>query len=304
VVVADDNPVVRAGLTVLLSGRADIEVVAEAADGRQAYDATVQHSPDVVLLDVRMPGVDGISALPHLVRLAPVMMLTYSRESEIVQEALRLGAGGYLVHGEFTADQLVGAVRDIKEGRAHFTATAANALLAHMRGGDLNGSQPLPEGLGAVYTTRVPHRDGGDRQPQQHDATAHGGIGPKLPTPVSNSLQLQQDTSHMQPDVAQSVPLRQQPWDSPVAQVNPARKQAEFGLSSREAEVMDLIASGMNNQQIAATCFISEKTVKNHINRIFAKLHSGSRSEAIAVWLGTSRGSGDAGTARGAAGHG
>lgn len=50
---------------------------------------------------------------------------------------------------------------------------------------------------------------------------------------------------------------------------------------------MDLIASGMSNQQIAATCFISEKTVKNHINRIFGKLHSGSRSEAIARWIGT-----------------
>lgn len=65
-----------------------------------------------------------------------------------------------------------------------------------------------------------------------------------------------------------------------------------FGLSSREVEVMDLIASGMTNQQIAATCFISEKTVKNHINRIFAKLQSTSRSEAIAVWLGTARGLG------------
>ena len=63
-----------------------------------------------------------------------------------------------------------------------------------------------------------------------------------------------------------------------------------FGLSSREVEVMDLIASGMNNRQIAATCFISEKTVKNHINRIFAKLHSSTRSEAIAHWLGTSLG--------------
>jgi len=54
---------------------------------------------------------------------------------------------------------------------------------------------------------------------------------------------------------------------------------------------MDLIASGMNNQQIAATCFISEKTVKNHINRIFAKLHSTSRSQATAKWLGTAPGS-------------
>lgn len=69
---------------------------------------------------------------------------------------------------------------------------------------------------------------------------------------------------------------------------------------------MELISSGMSNQQIAATCFISEKTVKNHINRIFAKLHSGSRSEAIAVWLGTVRGTGNyaAGNGRGTADHG
>lgn len=68
--------------------------------------------------------------------------------------------------------------------------------------------------------------------------------------------------------------------------VSPPNRQ-QYGLSSREVEVMDLIASGMSNQQIAATCFISEKTVKNHINRIFTKLHSTTRSEAIARWLGT-----------------
>lgn len=142
--VADDNPVVRAGLGVLLSGRADIQVVAEAADGREAYEKTLHHRPDVVLLDVRMPGVDGISALPHLVGIAPVLMLTYSRESEIVHEALRLGAGGYLVHGEFTADQLVQAVRDTRNGRANFTATAADALLAHMRHGTAPARSPCP----------------------------------------------------------------------------------------------------------------------------------------------------------------
>ncbi|MET9933765.1 helix-turn-helix transcriptional regulator, partial [Streptomyces sp. NPDC006324] len=60
-------------------------------------------------------------------------------------------------------------------------------------------------------------------------------------------------------------------------------------LSRREVEVMDLIASGMTNQQIAATCFISQKTVKNHINRIFAKLDAGSRGEAIARWNGIAR---------------
>ncbi|MDX3504354.1 response regulator transcription factor [Streptomyces sp. ATCC51928] len=255
VVVADDNPVVRAGLGVLLSGRADIEVVAEAADGREAYEKTHQHRPDVVLLDVRMPGVDGISALPHLVGLAPVLMLTYSRESEIVHEALRLGAGGYLVHGEFTADQLVQAVRDTKDGRAHFTATAADALLAHMRQGAVPQRGPLPEGLGSALTTPpVP---------------AH-----VPPHPLENSESL----SQLQPSVGQS---------SVSGGSAPVPNRQQYKLSSREVEVMDLIASGMSNQQIAATCFISEKTVKNHINRIFTKLHSATRSEAIAHWLGT-----------------
>ncbi|MFB7467867.1 response regulator [Streptomyces sp. NPDC056224] len=216
VLIADDNPVIRAGLAAILREAEDIEVIAQAADGREALSLTRRHAPDVILLDVRMPGVDGISALPHLVQLAPVLMLTYSTEAEIVREALLLGAGGYLVHGEFTADYLLSAIRDAPEGRPHFTPTAASALLAELR-----------------------------------------------------------SSSQQQRTVAPSS----ERMNNSVA----------FGLSSREVEVMDLIASGMNNQQIAATCFISEKTVKNHINRIFAKLHSTTRSEAIARWLGTAR---------------
>ncbi|GHB33318.1 response regulator transcription factor [Streptomyces chryseus] len=287
VVVADDNPVVRAGLTVLLGGRDDVEVVAEATDGREALAAAQHHRPDVVLLDVRMPGVDGISALPYLVRVAPVMMLTYSRESEIVREALRLGAGGYLVHGEFSAEQLVAAVRDIKAGRAHFSPSAQDALLAHMRGdgaGPADGGPELPEGLGGVYATGRPYT-GASRIPVHaaaHDATAHTGRQANAGPDVSNSGRLSESTSHLQSDMAQYSTDRQQ--------AQRARNVQDFGLSAREVEVMDLIASGMSNQQIAATCFISEKTVKNHINRIFAKLHSASRSEAIALWLGSARG--------------
>ncbi|GAA2529164.1 response regulator transcription factor [Streptomyces levis] len=278
VVVADDNPVVRAGLTALLSGRADIEVVAEAADGRQAYEAAHQHRPDVVLLDVRMPGVDGISALPYLVRIAPVVMLTYSRESEIVQEALRRGAGGYLVHGEFTADQLVDAVRDIKEGRAHFTPTAAGALLTQLRQSQAPGEVSLPEGLGrSVSATAY----GLSESVNSHTFPQEGSWPGNLQShPSSQPSTSAENLSRMQPGMAQSS----SEWASGRLA---APDRSRFQLSTREAEIMDLIASGMNNQQIAATCFISEKTVKNHINRIFAKLHSTSRSEAAAKWIGT-----------------
>jgi DNA-binding NarL/FixJ family response regulator len=228
-VVADDNPVVRAGLTALLTGRSDITVVAEAADGQEAYEAALRHRPDVVLLDVQMPGVDGLAALPYLVDLAPVMMLTYSRESATVEEALRKGANGYLVHGEFTAAQLVDAVRDIRQGKPHFTPTAADALLSQLRRG---------------------------ADSQQHTES--------VPPPMEFSEPL----SQVQPNVGESS------------------GRARYQLSAREAEIMNLIASGMTNQQIAAACFISEKTVKNHINRIFAKLHSTTRAQAAAKWLG------------------
>lgn len=230
VLVADDNPVVRAGLTALLDGHPDIEVVAAAPDGDEALEAAARLTPDVVLLDVRMPGTDGLTALPELARLAPVMMLTYSREPEVVAEALRRGASGYLVHGEFTAAELITAVRDLRHGRP-------------------TGRPTVPDSLGVSHEP--------------------------------NEL-----TSHLQPSMAQSSKAR------PAYPTGPRRRnlnRPDYGLSSREVEVMDLIAAGMNNRQIAATCFISEKTVKNHINRIFAKLHSSSRSEAIAHWLGTAR---------------
>ncbi|OAH13803.1 response regulator transcription factor [Streptomyces jeddahensis] len=322
VVVADDNPVVRAGLTVLLSGRDDIQVIAEAADGRQAYEEAQRHRPDVILLDVRMPGVDGISALPHLVRLAPVLMMTYSREAEIVHEALRLGAGGYLVHGEFTADQLVAAVRDIKAGRAPFSHTASSALLAAVRGGPGapgapgEAPPPLPEGLGTAFTGGPGYQPAPQAQPQpqpqpyappsaqpyaQPSAPAHDTAAqmpeawprsqqPPSVEPITGAQNLPQNSSLSQANVSQSSPSAAAPPPSaPGAQ---EARGVPSGLSQREVEVMDLIASGMSNQQIAATCFISEKTVKNHINRIFTKLHAGSRSEAIAIWLGTARGGG------------
>lgn len=306
VVVADDNPVVRAGLTVLLQGRHDIQVVAEAADGRQAYDAAIRHRPDVILLDVRMPGVDGISVLPHLVPLAPVLMTTYSRESEIVHEALRRGAGGYLVHGEFTADQLVAAVRDVKEGRASFTTSACSALLAGVRSGAAapyappdppppgtapSPSRPrqpgpgpsLPEGLGMAMTDPGRHPATSatahvrwvgtceDQSAGPQVAVVHGGG-----TPSQSELK----PSLSQADVAHSS----------TGSAAPRAAGLPTELSQREVEVMELIASGMTNQQIAATCFISQKTVKNHINRIFAKLNAASRGEAIALWHGLGRG--------------
>ena len=238
VLVADDNPVVRAGLTALLDTHPDIEVVAQATNGEEAVARARRHRPDVVLLDVRMPGTDGLTALPELAALCPVMMLTYSTEPEVVTEALRRGAVGYLVHGEFTAPQLIAAVRNMREGRATISATVSTSL-------------------GVSYEP-------------SHESHDH--------------------SSQLQPFVSQSSKTIPTHASAHRRRILDHTNRPSFGLSSREVEVMDLIASGMNNRQIAATCFISEKTVKNHINRIFAKLHSSTRSEAIAHWLGTTPG--------------
>ncbi|GAA3855236.1 response regulator transcription factor [Streptomyces lacrimifluminis] len=248
VLVADDNPVVRAGLTALLGGHPDIEVVAEASNGTEAVWAAERVHPDVVLLDVRMPGTDGLTALPQLALMAPVMMLTYSNEPEVVSQALCGGASAYLVHGGFTTEELTEAVRAVGRGSRVVARTA-----------------------------RVAH------------ASVQGAQGSGVADSLGVSYEPNESSSHLQPVMAL---LRR----TPKARLGHAttlaardRGRPDFGLSSREVEVMDLIAAGVNNQQIAATCFISEKTVKNHINRIFAKLHSTTRSEAIARWLGTAR---------------
>ncbi|MDX2601067.1 response regulator transcription factor [Streptomyces caniscabiei] len=238
VLVADDNPVVRAGLTALLGAHPDITVVAQATNGAEAVREARRHRPDVALLDVRMPGTDGLTALPELAALCPVMMLTYSTEPEVVTEALRRGACGYLVHGEFTAPELITAVRDVREGRPAISATVSTSL-------------------GVSYEP-------------SHESHDHA--------------------SHMQPSMTQSSTSGPTRATTPHRHAFDRVNRPSFGLSSREVEVMDLIASGMNNRQIAAACFISEKTVKNHINSIFAKLHSSTRSEAIAHWLGTTLG--------------
>ncbi|MER6087269.1 response regulator transcription factor [Streptomyces bluensis] len=242
VLVADDNPVVRAGLAALLGAHPRIEVVADATNGEEAVRRAADCRPDVILLDVRMPGTDGLTALPELAALAPVMMLTYSREPEVVAEALRRGATGYLVHGEFTAAELIASVRDLRDGLP--TLSPSVRVLA---------SAVVSSPLGVSY----------EPSHESHESTS------QLQLVVAQSSKARS---------AVAARLRRRVPDRPA-----------FGLSSREVEVMDLIASGMNNRQIAAACFISEKTVKNHINRIFAKLHSSSRSEAIAHWLGTAR---------------
>lgn len=207
VVVADDNPVVRMGLVQLLDASGHIEVVSEAADGKQALDQVTRLRPDVLLLDVRMPGGSGLDVLPALTELTRVLMLTQTDDDDTIVTALRCGAVGYLVYGQFDPSSLAMAVAAAGRGESVLSAVAGRAV---------QRSLSMPDPL--------------------------AGRG--------------------------ADPLR-------------------YGLSQREVEIMALVCAGLTNPEIAARLFLSVKTVKNHLNRIFAKMTVATRAQAIARWVGT-----------------
>lgn len=131
VVLVDDHPLVRAGLRALLDGEPDLEVVAEAADGERALDVCREHRPDVVLMDLSMPGVGGVEATRHLVGERPdvhVVVLTSLPDPGTVHEALAAGAVGYLLK-DADPTTVVDAVRAAAAGGAPLDPRAARAIL-------------------------------------------------------------------------------------------------------------------------------------------------------------------------------
>ncbi len=228
----DDNLVVRSGLISLLEA-SGFEVVGEAGDGRTALDLAAEVEPDLVLLDVQMPLMDGVTAVKTLSESTRVIMLTYTDDDRVIREAIGNGATGYLVHGTFSADELAAAVRGAISGVHSLSQAAVSALVG------------TPGGRGG------------------HDPAA--ARPPAQASPASTAS-----------DTAGSAP---RPYETPDTD--------RYGLSAREAEVMNLIVQGHSNGEIAGRLFLAEKTVKNHVNRIYAKLGVTSRASAIARWLGT-----------------
>ena len=133
VLLVDDDPLVRAGLRTILSSASDLEVVAEAADGAAAVIAVGTHRADVVLMDVRMPGVDGITATERIAVLPDppkVIVLTTFQLDEYVFGALRAGASGFLLKDTPPAD-IVGAVRLVADGQAMLSPSVIRTLIDH-----------------------------------------------------------------------------------------------------------------------------------------------------------------------------
>jgi DNA-binding NarL/FixJ family response regulator len=127
VVIADDQPMMRAGFKAVLEAAGDIQVVAEAADGEEAVRAATEHSPDVVLMDIRMPGVDGIEATRRLPRQRVLILTTFGLDQYIL-EALRAGASGFLLKDAPTTE-VVAAVRAVAAGDAVLSAAVTRQLL-------------------------------------------------------------------------------------------------------------------------------------------------------------------------------
>ena len=243
ILIADDNSVVRVGLEHIIRALEGFELVASAANGSEAIELARTTHPDVCLLDVRMPGADGVTAARTLSQSSTVVMLTHSDEPEVIRSALAAGAQGYVVYSELEVDALVHNLRSVVAGSLLVSKTAAGALLT---------------------------------APPLDDPSAEAA-----PSTVDGHLP---DVQDAMPEV--SVPPAPRTASSRVASRS-AGGTAPFSLSAREREIMDLIAEGLTNPVIASTLFLSEKTVKNHVNHIFAKLNVATRAEAVSVWLRT-----------------
>lgn len=198
VVVADDHPMFREGLRVALMAAGGIDVVAEAATGVEAMELASLHQPDVVVMDVNMPGVNGIEATRRIVAESPhigILVLTMFDQDENVFRAMRAGARGYLLKGAEQAD-IVRAVEAVARGEAIFGPTLARRLIGYF-------------GVGSV-----------DAQPFAN-------------------------------------------------------------LTDREREVLESLARGRSNADIAAALSLSQKTVRNHVSNVFVKLQVADRAQAM-----------------------
>ncbi len=131
-ILADDHEIVRNGIRLVLEEQDDMEVVAEAADGEEAIRYTLGHKPDVLVLDLNMPGLSGLDAIPKVLDVSPdtaIVVLTMQAEPAFAREALRAGARGYVVK-QSAASELVGAVRAIVAGDTYINPSLGARMAA------------------------------------------------------------------------------------------------------------------------------------------------------------------------------
>lgn len=146
VLIADDHAAVRAGLVLICQGADDIRVVGEAADGQVAVDSAKRLRPDVVVMDIRMPKLDGIAATEQLTRISDVLILTTYGSSAHLFAALSAGAAGFLLK-DTDADTLLNAIRTVARGDGMISTSVTRELISEF---GRRVPQPEPEGLSAL----------------------------------------------------------------------------------------------------------------------------------------------------------
>ncbi|MFM2066104.1 MAG: hypothetical protein RLZZ584_1013 [Pseudomonadota bacterium] len=250
--IVDDQPLIRRGLAMMLASEAGIEVVGQAADGLDAIAQARATRPDVVVMDLQMPRASGVVATREITASLPatrIVVLSTYDDDELVFEAIRAGAQAYLLKDASEAEVLE-TIRAVHRGESRLSPAIARKVMAQFR----------------AFASAAPNW-----QP----ATGQAGPG----TPAAG---VATDALPATPAPAGQAPAAAAPHAG-------AAGDMEDALTDKEARILDLIAQGRSNKQIAATVFLAEGTVKNYVSRIMDKLHAGSRIE-LAVRAAARRG--------------
>jgi DNA-binding NarL/FixJ family response regulator len=245
VLAADDQRVVREGLAMLLGLLPDVEVVGTAADGDEAVALATATQPDVVLMDLRMPHLDGAAATRRLRERCPdvrVIVLTTYADDRSVIDALRAGARGYLTK-DAGAEEIRRALHDVTSGRAVIDPAVQGHLV---------------------------------------DAIAAPGEAPTAPAASTVPAALTVPAGTVPASTVSAGPGA---LTSPVTDPTPDPQvlAANLGVTPREGEVLALIAEGLSNVEIAGRLVVSEATVKSHVNHLLAKIGVRRRAQAVSV---------------------
>jgi DNA-binding NarL/FixJ family response regulator len=253
ILIADDHALVREGLRTMLSGEEGIEVIAEANDGQQALTLCRELQPQLVLMDVRMPVMDGLEATRKIKQEMPktsVMMVTMHENPEYLFEAVKAGAAGYVLK-DASGERLLSAVRRTLEGESPLNQELAMRLLVRLA----RESGSSEQGSGALSSERAEEApEGGSRGVQ-----SEGG----------------------EPPASQSEAIQAGADQTGISRTGRSRGAEQMeSLTPREVEVLRLLSQGQTNPQIAQNLLVSRGTVKIHVQHIISKLGVSDRTQA------------------------